>query len=114
MRIFLVILLAVAWMGVSGCKEEVADESKLSPEASAGSLTFRSHCALCHNPHSNAPLHGPGLAGLFKKQSLPSGLPANDDRVRDSINLGRGDMPKFSEILDERQMHDLLAYLHTL
>lgn len=114
MRIFFVILLVVACMGAAGCKEEVIDESKLSPEAAAGSITFRAHCALCHNPHSTKPLHGPGLARLFQKQNLPSGLPANDDRVRDSINLGRGDMPKFAEILDERQMKDLLKYLHTL
>ena len=114
MRIFSVVLLAVVWIGASGCKEEVVDESKLSPEAASGGMTFHNHCAICHNPHSTAPLHGPGLKGLYKKQSLPSGLPANDDRVRDSINLGRGDMPKFAEILDERQMKDLLAYLHTL
>lgn len=114
MRIFSVILLAFVVVALAGCKEEVADESKLSSQAAAGSVTFRSHCALCHYPHSTAPLHGPGLRGMFKKPSLPSGIPANDDRVRDSINLGRGNMPKFAEILDEQQMQDLLAYLHTL
>ncbi len=52
---------------------------------------------------------------MFKHQYLRlSGLPANDERVTDIIRLGRGEMPGFSQALDQQQLTDLLAYLHTL
>jgi mono/diheme cytochrome c family protein len=28
--------------------------------------------------------------------------------------MGRRNMPKFNDVLDEKQLNDLLAYLHTL
>jgi hypothetical protein len=39
---------------------------------------------------------------------------ANDDRVEAVILLGRGMMPAQSGLLDEQQLADLMAYLHTL
>jgi mono/diheme cytochrome c family protein len=51
---------------------------------------------------------------LYKKRSLPSGAPANDDRVRDAILYGRQNMPAFQYVLTDEQIDDLLAYLHTL
>jgi len=55
------------------------------------------------------------LQGVFKKQSLPSGiLPANDDRVRENILLGRAKMPGFRNLFSDDQVDDLIAYLHTL
>lgn len=43
-----------------------------------------------------------------------SGLPVNDERVRETITMGRGKMPPFGNLLDERQLADLIAYLKTL
>jgi len=54
------------------------------------------------------------LQGVFKKQSLPSGIPANDDRVRENILLGRAKMPGFRNLFSDDQVDDLIAYLHTL
>ncbi len=52
---------------------------------------------------------------IFKQPYLPmSGMPANDDRVRDVIRMGRDKMPAYSQVLTEQQIADLLAYLHTL
>jgi mono/diheme cytochrome c family protein len=51
---------------------------------------------------------------MFKKRYLPSGAPANDDRVQSTILHGRNVMPAFGNLLDDRQMQALLAYLHTL
>ena len=51
---------------------------------------------------------------VFRKQELPSGLPATDEHVRDTIRMGRRNMPSFNDVLDEKQIDDLLAYLHTL
>lgn len=41
-------------------------------------------------------------------------MPANDDRVRDIILLGRNKMEGFTNILTPAQINDLIAYLHTL
>jgi mono/diheme cytochrome c family protein len=45
---------------------------------------------------------------------LPSGAPANDDRIASVILHGRGMMPAFANNLDDQQLADLLAYLRTL
>ena len=41
-------------------------------------------------------------------------VPANDERVRDTILKGRRNMPRFNDVLDDKQINDLIAYLHTL
>ncbi len=52
---------------------------------------------------------------MFQRQYLEdSGLPANDDRVAEIIQMGRDKMPGFAQALTQRQIDDLLAYLHTL
>jgi hypothetical protein len=51
--------------------------------------------------------------GIYKKPYLPSGAPANDDRVIATIQHGRKMMPAQSD-LDPNDLDDLLAYLHTL
>jgi hypothetical protein len=45
---------------------------------------------------------------------MPSGIPATDPHVRDTIMLGRRNMPRFNGALDEAQLSDLMAFLHTL
>jgi mono/diheme cytochrome c family protein len=56
----------------------------------------------------------PKLKGLFKQKTLPSGNPATEDQVRKTIVSGRATMPPFGRSLDEKQIDDLLRYLHTL
>jgi mono/diheme cytochrome c family protein len=51
---------------------------------------------------------------VFRKKELPSGMPATDRHVRDTVKLGRRNMPAFNALLDDQQIDDLLAYLHTL
>jgi mono/diheme cytochrome c family protein len=86
----------------------------MSAEALRGEHTFNLQCAVCHNAHSTEPLHGPGLKGLYHKQTLPSGIPLTDEHVRQNILRGRAMMPPFGNILDEGQVNDLIAYLKTL
>lgn len=50
---------------------------------------------------------------MFKQPYLPSGAPANDDRVRHVILGGRNMMPAVRN-LDDQEMENLMAYLHTL
>jgi mono/diheme cytochrome c family protein len=45
---------------------------------------------------------------------LPSGQPANDDRISEVIMRGRAKMPSFSGTLSQSDLDDLLAYLKTL
>ncbi len=108
--------LVTACIPVAGCRSAPASKplDQLSPTETNGYVVFQSHCAVCHYANQEKPLNGPGLQGLFKKPYLPSGAPANDDRVRATILHGRNMMPAFGNDLDDQQMQDLLAYLHTL
>ena len=79
-----------------------------------GRRVFDRHCAMCHEAYSSRSLRGPSLQGLFKKPYMPSGIPANDERVRDETLLGRAKMPGFGRVLNQQQLDKLLEYLHTL
>jgi mono/diheme cytochrome c family protein len=79
-----------------------------------GHEVFDTRCANCHNDRSNNPLNGPSLMGIFKKQYLPSGAPANDDRVMSAIVFGYNMMPAQGNTMTPEERQDLLAYLHTL
>ncbi|MFT4114085.1 c-type cytochrome [Silvibacterium sp.] len=88
--------------------------AQLSPVERQGYDIYQTRCAGCHYAESQSSLHGPGLQGLYKKRFLPSGAPANDDRVTDAIRNGRALMPPFRNNLDDSDLNALLAYLHTL
>jgi mono/diheme cytochrome c family protein len=110
----LVALLSV----VSGCDVERRKsdaELGLNPQQAAGRRVYDKTCDQCHEPYSSRGKKGPGLKGVFKKEYLSeSGLPANDDRVGEIIRLGRSKMPAYGQVLDQQQIQDLLAYMHTL
>jgi mono/diheme cytochrome c family protein len=90
-------------------------ELGLTPQQSAGRKVYDDYCDRCHEPYSRRDKKGPSLHGVFKKQFLPvSGMPANNDRVSDIVIYGRAKMPAFGQVLNQQQVQDLLAYLHTL
>lgn len=113
-----VALVALAGFFVAGCGPNRADESDaqlgLSAQESAGRQVFNERCASCHYPYSSSSLHGPGLDRLYRKKYLPSGLPANDRFVTQTIVSGRGMMPAEGSTLTDEQLRELIAYLHTL
>jgi mono/diheme cytochrome c family protein len=87
----------------------------LNPQQAAGRRVYDERCDRCHAPYSSRGKKGPSMKGVFKKQFLSqSGLPANDDRVAEIVRYGRNNMPGFGQVLNQRQVEDLLAYLHTL
>ena len=88
--------------------------NELSPQELAGHQVFMAQCSHCHYANSERGLHGPGLLGLFRQSYLPSGMAANDERVTSIILHGHGMMPAMADRLDNKQLQDLLAYLHTL
>lgn len=109
--------MAAALTAATGCKPPLPPSkplSELAPQEASGYRIYASRCAGCHYSNSESSLHGPGLQGLYKKKYLPSGAPANDHRVTAVILQGRTMMPAFGNNLDEQQLSDLLAYLHTL
>lgn len=110
------IFVGAALLLLAGCHHIPPSKplSELTPTEMQGHAVFQSHCAACHHTNSEHSLHGPGLQGMFKKPYLPSGAPANDDRVTATILHGRNMMPAVGNELDDPQMRDLLAYLHTL
>ena len=90
-------------------------ELGLTPQQAAGRHLYDRQCDRCHEPYSSRGKKGPSMQGVLKKQYLSiSGLPANDERVTEIIKFGRAKMPGFSQVLDDQQTADLLAYLHTL
>jgi mono/diheme cytochrome c family protein len=88
--------------------------SELNPQQTRGYNVYQERCAQCHNDRSNDPLNGQSLRGIFKKQYLASGAPANDDRVMDAVLYGRAMMPALGGSMTPQERDDLLAYLHTL
>ena len=79
-----------------------------------GRRVYDARCAECHYAYSTHNLRGPSLHGLFRKQFMDNGMPANNERVSDIILLGRAKMPAFQSKLTQQQFDDLMAYLHTL
>lgn len=73
---------------------------------------YQAKCARCHYPTTTAGLRGPGLQAITKVQAMPSGAPPTDERLTNVILHGRGEMP--ANPLDDHQLANLLAYLHTL
>lgn len=90
-------------------------ELGLNAQQAAGRKLYDNYCDRCHNPYSSRGKKGPSMKGVFKREYLPlSGLPANDDRVTDIIKYGRSKMEGFGQVMNDQQIKDLIAYMHTL
>lgn len=105
----------VVLCGCDVVRRKTDAELGLNPQQAAGRKIYDSNCDRCHEPYSTRGKKGPGLKGVFQNKYLPiSGLPANDDRVTDIVRLGRKEMPGYSQTLNQQEIDDLLAYMHTL
>jgi mono/diheme cytochrome c family protein len=119
---FIFIALISFWLvllaACSGCEVERRKsdaELGLTPQQADGRHIYDQYCDRCHAPYSSRGRQGPSLKGVFKKPYLSmSGMPANDERVGEIIRVGRNKMEGFGNVLTDEQIHDLLAYLHTL
>ena len=111
------ILFAALWLS-AGCDTERRRsdaELGLNLQQAAGRRLYDNYCDRCHAPYSSHGRQGPPMKDLFKKPYMAmSGMPANDDRVTDIIRMGRNKMPAFAQDMNQQQISDLLAYLHTL
>ena len=101
-------------VGLTACRSlpPSKPESLWSIEEARGAQVFHQNCAKCHYPTTTNGLHGPGLQALTKLKSMPSGAPPTDERLARVILNGHALMP--ATPLNEDQLSDLLAYLHSL
>jgi len=101
---------------LAGCKSVPPPTplAELNAQQAHGHVVFQTYCGACHYDRKDASLHGPPLLGVYKKPSLPSGAPANDERVTATILHGHGLMPAVGNAMDPQDIDDVLAYLHTL
>ena len=115
LRASVVILALLALAGCDVERRKSAAELGLTPQQAAGRKLYDNYCARCHAPYSSRGKQGPSLKGVFKRPYLSlSGLPANADRMTDIVKYGRAKMEGFSQVMNDQQIKDLLAYLHTL
>ena len=103
---------------LSSCGKDPAQmtdaELGLNQQQSQGRKVFNIYCASCHPAYSSKGNKGPGLKHLYKKEYLPSGLTPTDEHVEETIVRGRNMMPRFADQLDQQELQNLIAYLHTL
>ncbi len=107
-------LAAMAFVACDAEPHKTDAQLGLNAQQAHGRRVWEQHCQECHFAYIDRNLRGPSLQGLYKKKTMTSGIPVNDDRVRDVIELGRSKMPSFGRVLTEQQVDDLMAYLHTL
>lgn len=112
----LLCILLLTWFAACNAERRKSDaELGLNPQQAAGRRVYDTYCDRCHEPYSSHGKQGPGLQGVFKRQYLEvSGLPANDERVGEIIKFGRSKMNGYGQVLNQQQVDDLLAYMHTL
>jgi mono/diheme cytochrome c family protein len=109
------LFVGVALLAACDERRKSNEELGLNPQEAAGRRVYDDHCDRCHEPYSSRGKKGPPLKGIFKRQYMSlSGLPANDDRVGDIIVHGRSQMPGYGQVLNDKQIQELLVYMHTL
>jgi cytochrome c len=86
----------------------------LQGDADKGGDLFARDCASCHYSDREDKKLGPGLKGLFHKDSLPmSGRAVTEENVRRQMMRPFRSMPSFGS-LTPQEVADLVAYLRTL
>ena len=88
----------------------VAKPAAPGPVNVNGAELYAQNCAGCHYQAKA----GPPLEGIMGRREFPSGTPANDARLRDTIKMGRAMMPAFSNTLTDEQVSAIVQYVHTL
>ena len=73
-----------------------------------GREIFYYKCWFCHNEYTK---QAPQLTGLFKRETLLSGLPVNDDTVKDRIRNGGAGMAAYKYTLSEADLSDLVSFV---
>ncbi|MDE3163309.1 MAG: cytochrome c [Acidobacteriota bacterium] len=108
----LALLGVLLWVGSSlaGCR----GKKELTAQETVGKRLYDVRCAHCHEDNDlGLKKVPPNLHGVFDQSVLPSGAPATDQQVAQTVVAGKAMMPPFAGRFNDAQMADLLAYLHT-
>jgi mono/diheme cytochrome c family protein len=107
---FVCVGLAASYgLAFAGCHATPA----LTPQEAEGMHLYQGRCAHCHEDNDLALKKvPPDLHGVFTRKSLPSGVPATDEAVRQNVQKGKEMMPGFAGRFTDEQMAALIAYLH--
>jgi len=73
-----------------------------------GREIFYYKCWFCHNEWAEG---APKLEGVFQRNTLLSGRPANEDGIKDEIRNGGAGMAAYKYTLSEEDLNDLVSYL---
>jgi mono/diheme cytochrome c family protein len=106
--------VAVGVLFAAGCRDLPPSKpsSEWTAQEARGAQVFQANCSRCHYPTTTQGKKGPGLQAITKVKAMPSGAPPTDERLTATILHGRGMMP--ATTLNEDELRDLLAYIHTL
>ncbi len=81
--------------------------------ATRGEVIYYYKCWPCHNDYTRASgSPAPTLKDIFKRATLVTGVPVNDENVINQIRNGSPQMPSFGTTLKDADIADLMAYLH--
>jgi len=111
------LLLTLSAVGLAfACEQDASQKSDaelgLTSQQASGRRIYQAQCQQCHSAYTSSGRNGPSLKGMYRKSYLPSGIPANDERVAEVVTRGKRMMP--ATPLSDEQLRALLAYLHTL
>ena len=107
--------LAAAALLLALWQVAVAPASESDPARQGERLFAAKGCRQCHVTDSREAGIGPGLEGLFDRETLPvSGRPATAANVRRQLVEPYAEMPSFADRLDAAERDRLIAYLQTL
>jgi mono/diheme cytochrome c family protein len=73
-----------------------------------GREIFYYKCWFCHNEFTK---NAPQLTGLYQRGTLLSGLPVNDDNVKNRIRSGGAGMAAYKYTLSEADLDDLVSFV---
>jgi mono/diheme cytochrome c family protein len=76
--------------------------------AERGREIFYYKCWFCHNEFSTT---APHLTGLYQRGTLLSGLPVNDENVKNRIRNGGENMAAYKYTLSDADIDDLVSFV---
>jgi mono/diheme cytochrome c family protein len=76
--------------------------------AERGREIFYYKCWFCHNEFSTT---APHLTGLYQRETLLSGLPVNDENVKNRVRNGGAGMAAYKYTLSEADLDDLVSFV---
>ena len=104
----------VVYIGAAFCLSGCHSVHSLTPQETEGKHLYQVRCTHCHEENDLALKKvPPDLHGLFNRKTLPSGVPATDEAIRQNVLTGKGMMPGFAGRFTDEQLAALVAYLHS-